>query len=107
MTRHYVHNKKTTVTETLYAKQEKALSASNAVRVIKEKDGQTQVQKQKNELKPLGSNVLLLSRRETPVDKHKEVGRWKLIEKELIARGLPVLGKWTPPQAQSHGEAEA
>ena len=39
------------------------------------------------------SNVMVLSRRETPVDKEKEVGRWKVIEKELQERGLPVLGR--------------
>ncbi len=46
----------------------------------------------KKPLRPLGPNVMILSRRETPVDKEKEVGRWKLIERELRARGLPVLG---------------
>ena len=39
------------------------------------------------------SNLMILPRRETPVDKEKEVGRWKVIEKELIDRGLPVLGR--------------
>lgn len=39
------------------------------------------------------SNLLILGRRETPVDKEKEVGRWKIIEAELRSRGLPVLGK--------------
>jgi hypothetical protein len=39
------------------------------------------------------SNLLIFHRRETPVDKEKEVGRWKVIEKELTARGLPVLGR--------------
>ena len=38
-------------------------------------------------------NVMVLPRRETPVDKEKEVGRWKVIERELKDRGLPVLGK--------------
>ncbi|RMD41668.1 hypothetical protein DV735_g3430, partial [Chaetothyriales sp. CBS 134920] len=38
-------------------------------------------------------NVLIFPRRETPVDKEKEVGRWKVIEKELTERGLPVLGR--------------
>ncbi|KFY07391.1 hypothetical protein V492_07171 [Pseudogymnoascus sp. VKM F-4246] len=37
-------------------------------------------------------NVKIHSRRVTPVDKEKSVGRWKVIEKELEARGLPVLG---------------
>ncbi|KAK5082238.1 hypothetical protein LTR05_007382 [Lithohypha guttulata] len=46
-----------------------------------------------NEIFAEHSNLLVLGRRETPVDKEKEVGRWKLIEAELKARGLPVLGK--------------
>lgn len=39
------------------------------------------------------ANLLVLGRRETPVDKEKEVGRWKVIEEELRSRGLPVLGR--------------
>lgn len=38
-------------------------------------------------------NLKIMGRRETPVDKEKEVGRWKVIEAELGERGLPVLGK--------------
>ena len=38
------------------------------------------------------SNVMIFPRRETSVDKEKELGRWKVIEKELRARGLPTLG---------------
>ena len=38
-------------------------------------------------------NVKIMSRRETPVDKEKAVGRWKVIEAELRSRGLPVLGR--------------
>ena len=37
-------------------------------------------------------NVQVFPKRVGPVDKEKMVGRWKLIEKELKARGLPVLG---------------
>ena len=37
-------------------------------------------------------NVEIFPRRHTPVDKEKTVGRWKVIEKELQKRGLPVLG---------------
>lgn len=40
-------------------------------------------------------NVELRDRRYTPIDKEKEIGRWKVIEKELKARGLPVTGKGT------------
>jgi hypothetical protein len=39
------------------------------------------------------SNVMILPRRETPIDREKEVGRWKVIEKELKERGLPVMGR--------------
>ena len=38
------------------------------------------------------SNVQILDRRYTPMDREKEVGRWKVIEKELIRRSLPVTG---------------
>lgn len=38
-------------------------------------------------------NVHIMSRRETPVDKDKGVGRWKIIESELKSKGLPVLSK--------------
>jgi hypothetical protein len=37
-------------------------------------------------------NVKVYGRRVTPIDKEKSVGRWKVIEKELQARGLPVTG---------------
>ena len=37
-------------------------------------------------------NVEVFERRHTPIDKEKEVGRWKLIEAELSKRGLPVTG---------------
>lgn len=34
--------------------------------------------------------------RRTSIDKHKEVGRWKVIEDELTQRGLPVTGsRWS------------
>ena len=37
-------------------------------------------------------NVQIRDRRFTPIDREKEVGRWKVIEKELEKRGLPVTG---------------
>ncbi len=37
-------------------------------------------------------NVKMFDRRFTPIDREKEVGRWKVIEKELERRGLPVTG---------------
>lgn len=39
------------------------------------------------------ANIKIHSRRVTPIDKEKAVGRWKVIEQELISRGLPVTGK--------------
>lgn len=38
-------------------------------------------------------NLRIKDRRHTPVDREKEVGRWKIIEEELRERGLPVLGR--------------
>ena len=38
-------------------------------------------------------NVTFSGRRVTPVDREKQVGRWKVIEEELEKRNLPVLGK--------------
>lgn len=37
-------------------------------------------------------NVSVYGRRVTPIDKHKAVGRWKVIVEELEKRGLPVTG---------------
>lgn len=37
-------------------------------------------------------NVKVYGRKVSPIDKQREVGRWKLIEEELKARGLPVTG---------------
>ncbi len=37
-------------------------------------------------------NVKIFNRRITPIDKEKMVGRWKVIEKELSSRGLPLTG---------------
>lgn len=38
-------------------------------------------------------NVHIMARRETPVDKDKQLGRWKVIAAELESKGLPVLSK--------------
>ena len=38
-------------------------------------------------------NVHIMPRRETPVDKDKRLGRWKIIEAELHSKGLPILSK--------------
>lgn len=37
-------------------------------------------------------NVSVYAKRVTPIDKERSVGRWKIIEKELQERGLPVTG---------------
>lgn len=37
-------------------------------------------------------NVKIMDRRYTPIDKEKQVGRWKVIEEELTRQGLPVTG---------------
>lgn len=37
-------------------------------------------------------NVKIFNRRITPIDQEKMVGRWKIIEKELSSRGLPLTG---------------
>ncbi|KAK2741593.1 hypothetical protein FQN57_005576 [Myotisia sp. PD_48] len=42
------------------------------------------------------ANVKIFDRRQTPIDKEKEVGRWKVIEEELTKRGLPVTGRGSP-----------
>lgn len=42
-----------------------------------------------NELTTL-NNVTFSSRRVGPIDKERQVGRWKVIERELENRGLPV-----------------
>lgn len=50
-------------------------------------------------------NVKIMDRRYTPIDKEKQVGRWKVIEKELQRQGLPVIGghrenAWNPAKPQ-------
>jgi len=47
---------------------------------------------QKEDLMTL-PNVSVFAKRVTPIDKQKTIGRWKLIEKELEERGLPVTGR--------------
>ncbi|KEF58864.1 uncharacterized protein A1O9_03707, partial [Exophiala aquamarina CBS 119918] len=92
LTRHYVQTASKTVASTLQARQEKALLAAQSDQLADVNNSETEP-KPRRKIEPLGPNVMVLSRRETPVDKEKEVGRWKLIEKELIERGLPVLGR--------------
>lgn len=47
-----------------------------------------QLQRLKNEV----PNVSVYSRRQTMIHKEKRIGRWKLIEAELLQRELPVPG---------------
>jgi Ribosomal subunit 39S len=54
---------------------------------------------QKEELITL-PNVSIYAKRVTPIDKHKSVGRWKVIEQELKERGLPVTGNGDNANAQ-------
>ncbi len=48
--------------------------------------------REKEELLSL-PNVTIYEKRVTPIDKEKQVGRWKLIEEELKERNLPVTGR--------------
>lgn len=103
LTRHYVQTAPKTVASTLKSRQEKALLAAKSGDPM---DANSEnIVKQTGKLEPLGPNVMVLPRRETPVDKQKEVGRWKIIEKELTARGLPVLGRHAPRKPQKQVEA--
>jgi len=46
-------------------------------------------------------NVSVHSRRQTPIDKERQIGRWKVIEEELIKRDLPVTGsRWQNAKAR-------
>lgn len=47
---------------------------------------------QKLATNPQTPNVTVHTRRQTPIDREKNVGRWKVIEEELVQRGLPVTG---------------
>jgi hypothetical protein len=47
---------------------------------------------QKEELVKL-PNVAVSGKRITPIHKEKQVGRWKIIQKELEERGLPITGR--------------
>lgn len=104
-----------TVSEALIAKQRQALlgldgQASTPTAIDAAKEASAARKNNKNSKsqvsQPLGPNVMVLSRRETAVDKEKELGRWKVIERELRARGLPVLGhKVLAPQGEEWNQA--
>ena len=51
------------------------------------------------------SNVHIMTRRQTPVDRDKQVGRWKIIEAELQSKGLPVLS--STPRAYLNSRSRA
>ncbi|KIW16856.1 hypothetical protein PV08_04046 [Exophiala spinifera] len=91
--------------EVLIAKQTKALNFAANAESTAESSVENCAPKRKVP-QPLGPNVMVLSRRETPVDKEKEIGRWKVIARELQAKGLPVLGhKNLAPQGQEWNQA--
>ena len=51
------------------------------------------------------SNVTIHSSRRTYVHKEKAVGRWKVIENELIARDLPIFGtNWSGVREETKPE---
>ena len=85
--------------EILLAKQEKALDFAAQEKleqdfvvaaISAESEPLSQPDKRRPRFQPFGANVAILPRRETKVDREMEVGRWKVIKKELEDRGLPV-----------------
>ncbi len=90
--------------EILLAKQEKALDFleqerllveqgeldSTVATILIESEPLSQPVKRKPRFEPFGPNVMISPRRETKVDREMEIGRWKVIKKELEDRGLPV-----------------
>ena len=45
-------------------------------------------------------NVQLMDRRYTPIDRHQELGRWKVIVNELKQRDLPITGFIPPSEVE-------
>jgi hypothetical protein len=88
---HIVRSKeqKRKVAETILSKHNEALQQQNQAATVD--GGNANAGKQR--FQPLPPNVMVFSRRETTVDREMEVGRWKVIARELEARGLPVPGK--------------
>ena len=84
LTKHYRRARKQVTADIINERQQQASLAqeSTNVEVV-----------DKRRLQPLGANVVVHPRRETPVDKEKEVGRWKVIVKELEKRQLPIPGR--------------
>lgn len=62
---------------------------------VKEKPKKLAHTEQLKQLDLQAPNVRVHTKRETPIHKEKRIGRWKIIEEELIARDLPVTGsRW-------------
>jgi hypothetical protein len=90
--------------EVLLAKQKKAVDFATREKLLAEQGLQAHTEtvvptneatksngiKQKPKFTPLGPNVMVFTRRETQVDREMEIGRWKVIKRELENRGLPV-----------------
>jgi hypothetical protein len=90
--------------EVLLAKQKKAVDFATREKLLAEQGLQPHTDtvvpaneatksngiKQKPKFTPLGPNVMVFTRRETQVDREMEIGRWKVIKRELENRGLPV-----------------
>ena len=74
-----------------FAAHEKLLAEQNPAAAVIDDATRTQItKKQKSKLQPFGPNVMIISRKLTQQDREIEVGRWKVIKKELESRGLPV-----------------
>lgn len=82
------------------------ISVESANRATEEETERTLKKKQQKRFQPLGPNVMILPRKVSEVDKEMEVGRWKVIERELIARGLPVMPKGVLRQMQERDEMQ-
>lgn len=52
-------------------------------------------------------NIAVFAKRITPIDKEKTIGRWKIIAKELEARGLPVTGQYTVKELEARAKRVA
>lgn len=70
-----------------------------ALALLRMKQQQQQQGKSGGAALSLPPNVKVVSKRVGMIDREREVGRWKLIEKELQYRGLPVTGKDKAPRS--------
>jgi hypothetical protein len=60
--------------------------------VVKPKPKKLVQTKEIHKLKVNNPNVTVHRTRQTPIHKERAVGRWKVIEEELVKRDLPVIG---------------